>query len=392
MIDPAGLAPRLRAWAQDQRTEIVAELAALVALDAPSGDRDALELSARLLADRLTELGGTVRRLEAQFATHLEARFGPAGRRPVVVLCHYDTVWPRGTAAARPLSRAHGTIRGPGVFDMRGGLAATLSAVRALRELTALERPLVLLLTGDEETGSLTSEEHIVRLAREAQVVLVPEPAHSDGGLKTARKGLLTYRLDVGGRYAHAGLDPERGVSAVHELIDLAAAARGLADAERGTTVNVGRIAGGERSNVVAAEASADIDVRVATMAEYERVERMLAELRPADRDARLELVRLNARVPLERTPAVARAYEQARELGRLLGLELGEGPAGGASDGNFAAALGVPVVDGLGPSGGGAHALDEHISEQSLVERAALIALLIAALAPGDGGAGLGA
>jgi glutamate carboxypeptidase len=301
--------------------------------------------------------------------------------RPVVVIAHYDTVWPRGTAERRPFSLDDGVIRGPGVFDMRGGMIAALSAVRALLELDALERRVVLLLTADEEIGSTTSADLIVERGREAAAVIVPEPPLPDGGLKTQRKGALTYRVSVRGRASHAGLDPERGVSAIHELIAFAQAARGIADEARATTINVGVVRGGTRPNVVAAEARAEIDVRAATVDEYTRVESWFATATATTSGAELTVEQLHARPPMQRTPAIAAAASRAREFGRLLGLELSEGSAGGSGDANFLARHGVPIVDGLGPRGGGAHAVDEHIHVDSLVERVALLALLVAAL-----------
>ena len=380
-LTAAQLPAKLRRWALERSERIVADLAALVALDAPSGDVALLNANAAILERRAQEIGGRVRRWETEAGTHLEARFGPEAGRPVLLLAHYDTVWPHGTAEVRPFSREDGIIRGPGVFDMRGGLVAALSAVAALTALDLLDRPVVVLLTADEEIGSTTSEELIVTLGRQAAAVLVPEPPLPDGGLKTQRKGVLTYGLSVRGLASHAGLDPERGISAVHELLDLAQAARTLADPSCGTTVNIGLFGGGSRANVVAADASAEIDVRVATQSEYERVETWFRGVGAAAPGATATVELRNARPPMERTPAIATAAARAKELAALLDLELTEGAAGGASDANFLAKYEVPIIDGLGPRGGGAHALDEHIIVDSLLERVALLALLVASL-----------
>jgi glutamate carboxypeptidase len=297
----------------------------------------------------------------------------------VVVLAHYDTVWPRGTAHMRPFSVVGGVARGPGVFDMRGGIVAALNAVEALSELRALRRPVEMLITADEEIGSTTSRDLIVELDCAAALVLVPEPPLGDGRLKTRRKGLFTYRVSVRGRSAHAGLDPGRGVSAIHELLDLVQCTRRLAEPRSGTTVNVGVIGGGTRPNVVAEEAFAEIDIRVTTAAEGERIEAWFRDVASATPGARLAVERLHMRPAMERTPAIGRAFERARTLSRELGIELTEGAAGGASDANLVAPYGVPVLDGLGPCGGGAHAVDERVIIQSLVERVALIGLLAA-------------
>ena len=212
-------------------------------------------------------------------------------------------------------------------------------------------------------------------------VVLIPEPPLADGGMKTQRKGVLTYLVHVEGRASHAGLDPERGVSAIHELLEASRRIRSMERPAAGTTINIGVISGGSRSNVVAAEAAAEVDVRVQAMDEYERIEASFTALEAGLPGASLTVTRLHARPPMERTPAVAAAAARAKAVGRLLGMELTEGSAGGGSDGNFLACRGVAVVDGLGPVGGGAHALDEHISVDSLVQRAALLALLAAEL-----------
>ncbi len=340
-----------------------------------------LDASATLLEQRVTEIGGRVQRHVTEAGTHLEARFGPDGARPVLVLAHYDTVWPRGTALSRPFSLADGVIAGPGVSDMRGGLVAAVTAIEALSALGALTRPVVLLLTADEESGSVTSEDLIVRIGRDAAAVLVPEPPLPDGGLKTKRKGVLTYRLSVTGRSSHAGLDPERGVSAVHELFDVAQASRALANPREGTTVNVGVVGGGTHANVVAADAWADIDVRVANAAEHQRVEAWFSSLVPTAPGAEVSVELRHVRPPMERTQAIGAAASRAKEFAQLLGLELTDGAAGGGSDSNFLAQYDVPIVDGLGPQGGGAHAVDEHIVLESLLERVALIALLVAHL-----------
>jgi glutamate carboxypeptidase len=371
------LAAALYGWARDNRSRVLRDLTDLVELDAPSGDVALLDASAAVLERRVREIGGRVTRHPTRAGTHLEVRFGPELGRPLLILAHYDTVWGRGTAAERPLSIRDGIARGPGLFDMRGGLVAALNGIAALADVGALTRPLALLLTADEEAGSGSSEELIVRLGDESRVSIVPEPPLGDGGLKTGRKGVLTYRVSVHGRASHAGLDPERGVSAIHELLLVCQALRELADGSRGTTVNVGVIAGGSRSNVVAAEASAEIDVRVATMDEYARVETGVTLVGATTPAAVVGVERLHARPPLERTRAVAAAAERAKAIAALLGLQLSEGSVGGGSDGNFLACRGVAVVDGLGPVGGGAHAIDEHIVVDSLIERVALLGLL---------------
>lgn len=264
-------------------------------------------------------------------------------------------------------------------ISLRAGIVATLGGLELLDELGALRRAVRVVVTPDEETGSRASRELIAERAREARIALVPEPAFPDGAMKTARKGWIAYELRVGGRAAHAGLDPESGVSAIDELVDQLAELRHLSDGAVGTTINCGVLRGGSAANVIAEHADAEIDVRVPDAAEDARIRAAFAAIRAHRPGADVALQEVHSRPPLERTAAIAKAAARATELGTLIGLELGERRAGGVSDGNLAAAEGVPVLDGLGPEGGGAHAVDEHVSIPSLVERTALMGLLIA-------------
>lgn len=375
------LAADVRRLAAELAPEALELLAELTALDAPSGDPEALAAPADLLGSRLADLGADVVRHSTPAGDHLEARFRGAGGAPVLVLGHYDTVWPRGTAAARPLRTVCGVVYGPGVFDMHGGIAASLTALRLLRGLGLPEREVAVLFTADEETGSMTSVDLVRALGGEAAVVLVPEPPLPGGVLKTARKGTADYRLEVRGRAAHAGIDPERGVSAIEELAALVGRLEGTARPDAGTTVNVGLIGGGTRLNVVADLAWAELEYRIASEAELARLESELSALTPMREGASITVTPLGGRPPLERTAAIAGAFVRARELAGELGVELCEGATGGASDANFLGPLGVAVLDGLGPDGGGAHALDERVDLDSLEERIALLALLIAQL-----------
>jgi glutamate carboxypeptidase len=239
-----------------------------------------------------------------------------------------------------------------------------------------------MLWTSDEEVGSLTSRSLIESEARRSQAVLVVEPSLPGGGAKTSRKGCGEFELMVHGRAAHAGLDPGKGVSAVHELARQILAVEALQDLSRGITLNVGVITGGTRHNVTAAEAYSRIDARAATLADSERIEQQLRALQPQTPGTSLELRGGMDRPPLERTGSVARLYELARSVAQALGRDLGEGGAGGGSDGNFTAALGVPTLDGLGPEGDGAHAVHEHVLLSDLTFRAALLAGVLGRLA----------
>jgi glutamate carboxypeptidase len=282
-----------------------------------------------------------------------------------------------------PVERREGVLAGPGVYDMKAGLVIGLQALRALAAAGGLRASVRLLATSDEEVGSGTSRALIEAQAREADAVLVLEPALEGaasalGGVKIGRKGVGEIRLEAVGVPAHAGLEPERGASAVHELARQVVALQALADPERGTTINAGVIGGGTRSNVVAERAWASIDLRVTSLDEARRVEDSLRRLRPVDPRVTLTVTGGVNRPPLEPSAAGQRLYEQTVVVARALGHDLPARTVGGASDGNFTAALGIPTIDGLGAVGAGAHARHEHVRIDALPLRAALLAGLI--------------
>jgi len=349
----------------------------------PSTDRDALEHCAAVLVARLVGAGASVERVDANStAAHVLAEW--AGRGPRVLLVgHFDTVWPVGQLARMPLEAKDGKLFGPGVLDMKAGLAIGITAARLVAsQMPASGRPNIrLVATTDEEVGSATSRALIETLARESAAVLVLEPALPGGAVKTARKGVGEFTLVADGVSSHAGADPGAGASAVHELARQITTLAGLTDAQRGLTVNVGVIDGGTRSNVVAERARAFVDVRIARLEDAAMIEQKLASLRPVDARVRLTVTGRINRPPMERTPGVARLYDLARQVAGDLGQSLAEGATGGASDGNFTAALGVPTLDGLGAVGEGPHALHEHVVIKELAPRAALVAGLLARL-----------
>jgi glutamate carboxypeptidase len=364
--------------ARARRDRLVEMLAEITALDAPSGDAEALAAPAAVVFGWLEALGARPSRRATAAGELIDAELDGEGR-PVLVLCHYDTVWPRGTAAERPFREEDGIARGPGVVDMRGGIVACLGAAAVLADLGVGRRPVRFLVTPDEETGSEASRAAIADAAAGAALVLVPEPALPDGSLKTSRKGWLLLRVRAHGIAAHAGLEPERGVSAVDELLGALTMLAQLAGDDPATTVNVGLLSAANPANVVADLAAATVDVRFADRSSEERVRGVIANLRPRDKRARIEVEEPHSRPPLVRTAAIAAAAARARDRAASLGLQLGEGSAGGVSDANLAALAEVPVLDGIGPVGGGAHALDEWVDLDSLVDRTALIALLLA-------------
>jgi glutamate carboxypeptidase len=372
------MADDLLAWCTARRDWVRETIEALVRLESPSTSKPAVDRCGHELSLRLAAIGAAVRRIPGgSRGDHVVADF-PGGETRVMLLGHFDTVWPEGQIGAMPLREDQGRLYGPGVFDMKAGIGVAMLAMRALAEHSSDRPRVTLVLTTDEEIGSATSRALIESTARECRAVLVLEPSLPGGAAKTSRKGCGEFELTVHGILAHAGVDPTRGASAIHELARQILAVEALQDLERGVTVNVGLISGGSRTNVVADRAQAVVDVRVPTMADASAMEAALHAFRPVLRGTRLEVRGAFGRPPLERSPQVVALYELARLSARELGQELGEGSTGGGSDGNFTAAIGVPTLDGLGPRGDGAHALHEHIELDDLPWRAALVASVL--------------
>ncbi len=351
----------------------------LAAIESPTDDKAAVDRCGAELERRLQEAGlRTTRARTTGAGDHLLAEIGTEGPR-VLLLGHFDTVWPVGQIARMPIELRDGRLHGPGTFDMKAGIGLGLQAVRALTAGGALRGRVAMLWTTDEETGSGTSRALVEREALASDAVLVLEPALPGGAVKTSRKGCGQFELSAHGVAAHAGVDPGKGVSAIGEIARQILAIEALADLPRGVSVNVGVVSGGSRPNVVAEEARAIIDVRAPTAAQADAIMRAFSALRPQLPGARLELTGGFERPPMERTEGVARLYEDARAVAAELGIALEEGGTGGGSDGNFCAALGVPTLDGMGAVGDGAHALHEHVEIASLPIRAAILAGLIA-------------
>jgi glutamate carboxypeptidase len=372
---------RLLTYAEQHLETMVETIETLVRLESPSTDKAAVDRCGRALADLLRAAGGEVESLaRADRGDHLRARFAGTGS-PVLLLGHFDTVWPAGTLERMPLRRDGDRLYGPGAFDMKGGIALGLTAIAALRATGTPHPAVTMLWTTDEEIGSETSRAAIEAEAGHSRAVLVLEPALPGGGLKTARKGCGQFELTVYGVSAHAGLDPGKGASAIHELAAQIGEVERLQDLPRGISVNVGVLAGGTRPNVVAEEAHATIDVRAPTREAAEAIESALRNLQPRRPGTRLTLRGGFERPPMERGPAVIELFARASAVASSLGRELREGSAGGGSDGNFTAALGTPTLDGLGPVGDGAHAAHEHVEISALPWRAALLAGLLSDL-----------
>jgi glutamate carboxypeptidase len=364
----------------------------LVRAESPSDDKAAVDVCVELAAAHARALGGRVKlHRQRGFGNVLEARFGPkppkakadnavgkdqeAGR--ILLLGHLDTVWPLGTLKTMPCRMAEGRLWGPGTLDMKAGVAMAFTALEMLTETGLLHREIVLLLNSEEEIGSPVSRPITERLAAGCSAVYVLEAAQ---GLayKTARKGTGTWRIDVKGVAAHAGVDFEKGASAILELARVVETVSGWTDLKRGLTVSVGVVGGGTRSNVVPAEAWAEVDVRIARKADGARIERKFAGLKPIDKACALAVTGGLNRPPMERTRGTVKLFRRARALAAELGFALEEASTGGASDGNFTAALGIPTLDGMGAVGEGAHARHESIVVEHLAPRTALLAGLL--------------
>jgi glutamate carboxypeptidase len=349
--------------------EPVALLRELVEIESPSYS-DGVRQVAERVGEELANLGANVRLLEGD---HLVADLGGEGE-PLLVVGHTDTVWPIGTLFQMPFHVEDDRAYGPGRYDMKGCLVLMLEALRAAGRRRAVR----VFLTADEEHGSRTARPHLERAARGVAAALVIEPPSQHGHLKTSRKGLGRFRLTVTGRPAHAGTNRAEGVSAIEELAHQILHLHAMNDDKRGVSVNVGVVRGGTTENVVAAEAEAQVDVRVATVSDVGRMEQLLHGLEPVLAGAALSWSGGWTRPPLEPTAASAALFARAREHGRALGLDLQETSSGGGSDANLLGAVGVPVLDGLGAMGAGAHAHDEHVLLDSLPVRAQLLARML--------------
>ncbi len=371
-------------WLTEREREMVERVRELVVRESPTQDKLACDELSSYLAVEFERLDGRVKVHRQDIAgDHLQVDFtGDEQRMPLLLLGHLDTVYDVGAIEAMPWREENGRLYGPGVFDMKSGIAQMIFALAALREIRgSLPRPVKVLLVSDEEGGSASSRATTETVAQQCAAVLVCEPSGPGGALKTARKGVGSFTLKVTGQAAHSGLDFEKGQSAILELAHQILATSQLTDLKRGTTLNVGVIRGGTRTNVVAAEALAEVDVRIAFKGDAAIMDRRIRQLRPLNRRCKLEIEGGINRPPLERTEQVVALFELARKIAADLGFALEEIAVGGGSDGNFTAGIGVPTLDGLGAVGEGAHAPDESVVAAELPRRAALLAGLIEAI-----------
>jgi glutamate carboxypeptidase len=367
-----------------QERAIAALIRQFVECESPSDDPAAVDRFVELVSETVAPMARLKTHGGGKFGKLLVCEMDLPGRKKtgqVLALGHSDTVWPMGTLRTMPFRAAEGRLWGPGVLDMKAGIAFFIFAVRALRELAIPVPSKVLLqLNSDEEVGSESSRPLTERNARASKAVLVLEPGTGLAGkLKTARKGVGDFTVTVRGKASHAGVDFAAGASAILELVRQLDRIAGFTNLARGITVNPGVIAGGTRSNVVAAEAHAEVDIRILKLKDAAGLEKKFRSLRPIDRRCSIEVTGGLNRPPMERSAGIVKLFHTAQKLARELGVEVEESLTGGGSDGNFTAALGIPTLDGLGGVGEGAHAANESILAGRIVDRTALIAKLLA-------------
>jgi glutamate carboxypeptidase len=375
-----------RLYAQENQSQIVRLVQALVECESPSDSPQGVNQLVQLLVEQTADIARPKRTRSARFGDHLRLEFELAGEEKgnqILGLGHSDTVWPLGTINQMPFRHSDGRLWGPGVLDMKAGLALFIYAVRALRDLEVpVNRRVVLLVVSDEELGSPDSRPLTEAEARLSDAVLVLEPGTGlTGKLKTARKSVGRYVLSVEGKAAHAGVSFGDGASAIIEAARQIEAITSLIDLERGITVNPGVMNGGTRSNVVAAAARVELDVRAIRLKDAEEVERRIKSLKPVDSRCKVHVEGEINRPPMERTKGIAALFAKAEDIAGELGLRIEESSTGGGSDGNFTAALGVPTLDGLGAVGEGAHAAHECILTDRIADRVALLSGLIAGI-----------
>jgi len=371
------------AFLNERRAAMLQVLEQMVRLESPSFDRNAVNRCMDYVAGIAEKQGGRVKRHKSRtpaFGDHLQIDLGPSHGKRLLLLGHLDTVWDIGTLGRMPYRIAEGRVWGPGVLDMKCGVMMMLFALQAQLQLKKLNRPVTMLLNSDEEVGSKTSRPVTEKLAQSSDAVLVLEPGTGlTGKLKTARKGVGDYEVRVRGKASHAGVDFTAGVSATLELAAQIPKIAGFTRLAKGITVNVGVIGGGTRTNVVAEEAWAKVDVRIARLKDEKWLDRQFHALRPIDKRTSIGVTGGLNRPPMERSRGIVALFRKAQALGKELGLTLEESMTGGGSDGNFTAALGIPTLDGLGGVGEGAHAVNESILLAPLVPRTALLAKLLA-------------
>lgn len=368
---------------QSRREDMVELLKTLVSYETPTRDKAAVDKMGAFMEAKFHELGASsVTRIpQTEVGDLLLAKWNEdAPGKPIVFLIHIDTVWPLGTLAERPTYiDDQDRLFGPGAIDMRGGITVALETLRGLKDRGEMpNRPIWILMTTDEEVGSVYSNPTIKAEMPKAGLVLVMEPATIDESLKTMRKGVATYKIDIEGLPSHAGNQPEKGINAIIEFANQAMVINGMNDLKNGRSVSVTMVEGGSATNVIPAHVTAFVDTRAINVRQFQETEEMLLELTPIVPGSKLKVERINGHTPMERNEAMIRNYAQVKRIGEAQGLTITEASSGGGSDGNTVASLGIGVLDGLGPQGDGLHALHEHVVLNSMPRRCTLIAAML--------------
>ncbi|GAB4335543.1 MAG: M20 family metallopeptidase [Phototrophicales bacterium] len=372
----------LQDYFKSQQQAMIDLIVDMARIESPSHNKVAVDRMGAFIEARLQQLGADVMRLfRDEVGDILFAKWNAnAPGKPILFLCHIDTVWAEGTLEHMPIHLSEdGRLYGPGTLDMKSGIALMMEAIRGLQENDQfLNRPIWALLTSDEEIGSNHSEEVIREIAQKSGLVLVMEPATPEGALKIWRKGVAAYRLHITGKASHAGGAPEQGINALIELAQQAIRLHGMNDIKNGTSVSVTMAEGGSALNVIPANAILGVDTRFLKMTAMQTVQQAIESTVPFIPGAKVEIETVHSRPPMEYDALMRATFEKAQQIGAKYGITIrGEG-SGGVSDGNFTASIGIPTLDGLGPIGDGAHAAHEHVLVRSLPQRAALIAAIL--------------
>jgi glutamate carboxypeptidase len=368
---------------QAQKQQMVDLLTTLVHYETPTTDKAHVDAMGAFMEQQFRDLGASsvTRYPQEKVGDLLLAKWNEtADGKPILFLIHIDTVWPLGTLAERPVRiDDEGRLFGPGAIDMKGGITLVLSALRGLKERGEMpNRPIWVLMTSDEEVGSVYSKATLKEVAAQAGLVLVMEPATIDEALKTMRKGVSTYRVDITGLPSHAGNQPEKGINSIIEMAQQAMKLHALNDLKNGTSVSVTMVNGGTATNVIPEHTTFFVDVRTITVRAWEAINAQITELTPFVPGAKLTVTQTNGHTPMERNDLMRKTYAQCKAIGEQYGLSIHEDSSGGGSDGNTVAAMGIALLDGLGPQGDGLHALHEHVVVNSLPRRATLLAAML--------------
>lgn len=368
---------------QSRRDQMVDFLTTLVNYETPTLDKALVDKLGAFLESEFRALGASsVTRLpNEKVGDALLAKWNEdAPGKPIMFLIHIDTVWPEGTLAQRPVRiEEDGRLYGPGAIDMKGGITIVIEALRGLKDRGEMpNRPIWILMTTDEEVGSVYCTPYIKEYSLQTGLTLVMEPATIDEALKTFRKGISTYKLEIQGLPSHAGNAPEKGINAISEFAEQVAVIHAFNDLKRGTSVNVTMVSGGSATNVIPEFVTAHIDTRASTVAAFNETREKMLGLTPILPGAKVTCSVVNGHLPMERNETMQKQYAQCKAIGERYGLTIREDGSGGGSDGNTVAGLGIPVLDGLGPQGDGLHALHEHVVINSLPRRATLIAAML--------------